>query len=46
MAEITNWYDKIGANDKKKKLPKKGNLPDPIHVHYGLFIRRPPSWNI
>ena len=23
MAEITNWFDKIGVKDKKKKMPKK-----------------------
>ena len=23
MAEIVNWYEKIGANNSKKKLPKQ-----------------------
>ncbi len=23
MAEIANWYDKIGVNNNKKKLPSK-----------------------
>ena len=35
MAEITNWYDKIGANDKKKKLPKKWK---DHHIHHNSMI--------
>jgi hypothetical protein len=35
MAEIINWYDKIGANNKKKKLPKKWK---DHHIHHNSMI--------
>ena len=35
MAEITNWYDKIGANAKKKKMPKKWK---DHHIHHNSMI--------
>ena len=35
MAEITNWYDKIGSNDKKEKLPKKW---ENHHIHRNSMI--------
>jgi len=35
MTEITNWYDKIGANDKKKKLPSKWKNH---HIHHNSMI--------
>ena len=33
--DIINWYDKIGANDKKKKLPKKWKNH---HIHHNSMI--------
>ena len=35
MAEIVNWYDKIGANNNKKKLPSKWKSH---HIHHNSMI--------
>ena len=35
MAEITNWYDKIGANEKKAKQPSKWKNH---HIHHNSMI--------
>jgi hypothetical protein len=35
MTEIINWYDKIGANNNKKKLPKKWK---DHHIHHNSMI--------
>ena len=35
MAEITNWYDKIGINSAKKKLPSKWKNH---HIYHNSMI--------
>lgn len=35
MAEIVNWYEKIGANNAKKKLPKQW---EKHHIHHNSMI--------
>jgi len=35
MTEIINWYDKIGANNNNKKLPKKWK---DHHIHHNSMI--------
>ena len=35
MTEIVNWYEKIGANSSKKKLPKQW---DKHHIHHNSMI--------
>ena len=38
MAEIVNWYDKIGANNNKKKLPSKWKSHHILHNSMILCI--------
>ena len=35
MTDLTNWYDKIGANNKKPKLPKNWKNH---HLHHNSMI--------
>jgi hypothetical protein len=38
MADIVNWYDKIGANNNKKKLPSKRKIHHILHNSMILCI--------